>query len=144
MTTTATHQPVPVAQDGIVVRLDKARLLLVEARDATDAKKVADLAHAEAEARGRPAEGAKARPGATGAAADRRPVLHRELARRGIRARPRDLVLTTGAPPRAPATPRTTADARDAASAYDCVWGSAAPPGPPPGLTCAAPRGCKR
>jgi site-specific DNA-methyltransferase (adenine-specific) len=32
--------------DLIVLKLDKARLLLAEARDATDAKKVADLAHA--------------------------------------------------------------------------------------------------
>jgi hypothetical protein len=69
-------------------------------------------------------------------------ALDAELRRRGVRPRPRDLYLTTGAPPRAPATPRTTADVRDAASAYDCVWGSTALPGPPPGLTCAAPRRC--
>ncbi len=32
--------------DLIVLKVDKARLLLVEARDATDAKKVVDIAYA--------------------------------------------------------------------------------------------------
>jgi hypothetical protein len=48
--------------------------------------------------------GAKARPGATDAVADGRPALDRELARRGVRARPSDLMLTTGGVPRGPAT----------------------------------------
>lgn len=38
--------PEPSPRDGIIARVDKARLLLAEARDATDAKRVMDLGRA--------------------------------------------------------------------------------------------------